>query len=152
MNQLISLTKNKNFTLKLILLFLLLVLPWTVNNSADDLKEITDDLSFYQINTCEFSLMEIIIENPKVAYQKHFKLRPNHYSSYQCFGTVTGIDRIGNTFFIAIGTNALIGIILKSLSLLLCFSLIKTHERHINFLSRKSVSYTHLTLPTSPHV
>ena len=139
MNQLISLTKNKNFTLKLILLFLLLVLPWTVNNSADDLKaqEITDDLSFYQINTCEFSLMEIIIENPKVAYQKHFKLRPNHYSSYQCFGTVTGIDRIGNTFFIAIGTNALIGIILKSLALLICFSLIKTHEGHINFLSRK---------------
>ena len=81
--------------------------------------------------------MDIIIENPKVAYQKHFKLRPNHYSSYQCFGTVTGIDRIGNTFFIAIGTNALIGIILKSLALLICISLIKTHEGHINFLSRK---------------
>ena len=139
MNQLISLTKNKNFTLKLILLLLLVVLPWTVNNSSDDLKaqEITDDLSFYQINTCEFSLMEIIIKNPKVAYQKHFKIRPNHYSSYQCFGTVTGIDRIGNIFFIAVGTNALIGIILKSLALLLCFSLIKTHEGHIKFLSKK---------------
>lgn len=139
MNQLISLTKNKNFTLKLILLLLLVVLPWAINNSSDDLKaqEITDDLSFYQINTCEFSLMEILIKNPKVAYQKHFKIRPNHYSSYQCFGTVTGIDRIGNTFFIAVGTNALIGIILKSLALLLCFSLIKTHESHINFLSRK---------------
>jgi len=69
MNQLISLTKNKNFALKLMLLLLLVVLPWTVNNSSDDLKaqEITDDLSFYQINTCEFSLMEIIIKNPKVA-------------------------------------------------------------------------------------
>ena len=139
MNQIISLTKNKNFSLKLILLLLLVVLPWTVNNSSEDLKaqEITDDLSFYQINTCEFSLMEILIKNPKVAYQKHFKIRPNHYSSYQCFGTVTGIDRIGNTFFIAVGTNALIGIILKSLTLLLCFSLIKTHESHIKFLSRK---------------
>ena len=78
MNQLISLTKNKSFTLKLILLLLLVVLPWTLNNSSDDLKaqEITDDLSFYQINTCEFSLMEILIKNPKVAYQKHFKIRP----------------------------------------------------------------------------
>ena len=76
MNQLFSLTKNKNFTPKLILILLLLILPWMVNNCSDELKaqEITDDLSFYQINTCEFSLMEILIKNPKVAYQKHFKL------------------------------------------------------------------------------
>ena len=45
------------------------------------------------------------------------------------------IDRIGNTF-IAIGTNTLVGLILKSLALLLCFSLIKTHESHIKFLSK----------------
>ena len=52
MNQLFSLTKNKNFTPKLILILLLLILPWMVNNSSDELKaqEITDDLSFYQIN------------------------------------------------------------------------------------------------------
>ena len=139
MNGLITLTKKKNFLLKLILLLLFLVLPWTINNSSDELnaQEITDDLSFYQINTCEFSLMEIIIENPKITYQKHFKLRPNNYSSYRCFGKITGIDRIGNTFFISIGTNTLIAMILKSLTLLLCFSLIKTNDAHIRFLSKK---------------
>ena len=139
MNDLIALTKNKHFLFKLILLLLFIVLPWSLNNSSDELnaQEITDDLSFYQINTCEFSLIEVLIENPKITYQKHFKLRPNNYSSYRCFGKITGIDRIGNTFFIAIGTNTLVGLILKSLALLLCFSLIKTHESHIKFLSKK---------------
>ena len=102
--------KNKNFSLKLILLLLLVVLPWTVNNSSEDLKaqEITDDLSFYQITLV--TTMEILIKNPKVGYQKHFKIRPNHYSSYQCFGTVTGIDRIGNTFFIAVAPMHLLAL------------------------------------------
>ena len=68
MNDLIALTKNKHFLFKLILLLLFIVLPWSLNNSSDELnaQEITDDLSFYQINTCEFSLIEVLIENLKL--------------------------------------------------------------------------------------
>ena len=75
---------------KVVAILLLGVLPWTMNNSSPDISpiELTDDLSFYEINTCEFSLAEILIKNPRIAYQKHFKINPNNYSSIQCFGKI----------------------------------------------------------------
>ena len=58
---------------KVVAILLLGLLPWVLNNSSSDISpiEVTDDLSFYEINSCEFSLAEVLIKNPKIAYLKH---------------------------------------------------------------------------------
>ncbi len=65
-----KLTKKNKIIYKLILVLLFTILPWSLNNSSNDIDaiEVTDDLSFYEINTCEFSLTEILIKNPKITY------------------------------------------------------------------------------------
>ena len=127
---------NYTTLFKVIAIFLLVLLPWFVNNSSSDIspREVTDDLSFYEINSCEFSLAEVLIKNPKIAYQKHFKINPNNYSSIQCFGKITGLDRIGNTFYLSVGTNSFLTLIIKSSALLLIISFITKHEPIYEFL------------------
>ena len=101
-------------------------MPWSIFGLNSDVQpeKITSDLSFYEINSCEFSLAEVLIKNPKIAYQKHFRISPNNYSTIQCFGKITGLDRIGNTFYISVGTNSLLSLIIKSLPLLIIISFI----------------------------
>ena len=134
-----KLIKKNKIIYKLILVLLFTILPWSLNNSSNDIDaiEVTDDLSFYEINTCEFSLTEILIKNPKITYQKHFKIRPNNYSSIRCFGKITGIDRIGNIFYLSVGTNSLLSLIIKLIPLTLTVSLIKKHEPLYKFLGTK---------------
>ena len=131
-----KLIKKNNLIYKIILVLFFTILPWSLNNSSNDITaiEVTDDLSFYQINTCEFSLTEILIKNPKITYQKHFKIRPNNYSSMSCFGKITGIDRVGNIFYLSVGTNSLLSLIFKLIPLGLAVSLIKKHEPLYEFL------------------
>ena len=121
---------------KVVAILLLGLLPWVLNNSSSDISpiEVTDDLSFYEINSCEFSLAEVLLKNPKIAYQKHFRISPNNYSTIQCFGKITGLDRIGNTFYISVGTNSLLSLIIKSLTLLIIISFIGKHEPVYKFL------------------
>ena len=142
MNNLFEIIKEKKVTLKIVLLLLVTIIPWSLNNSSNEIApmQVTDDLSFYEINTCEFSLAEILIKNPNISYQKHYKLRPNNYSSVRCFGKITGIDRIGNTFYLSVGTNSLVGLILKFIPLVLIISLIKKHEPIYKFLGRKYIN------------
>ena len=131
-----KLIKKNNLIYKIILVLFFTILPWSLNNSSNDINaiEVTDDLSFYEINTCEFSLTEILIKNPKITYQKHFKIRPNNYSSMSCFGKITGIDRVGNIFYLSVGTNSLLSLIFKLIPLGLAVSLIKKHEPLYEFL------------------
>ena len=142
MNNLFEITKEKKVALKIVLLLLVTIIPWSLNNSSNEIApmQVTDDLSFYEINTCEFSLAEILIKNPNISYQKHYKLRPNNYSSVRCFGKITGIDRIGNTFYLSVGTNSLVGLILKFIPLVLIISLIKKHKPIYKFLGREYIN------------
>ena len=60
-----KLIKKNNLIYKIILVLFFTILPWSLNNSSNDINaiEVTDDLSFYEINTCEFSLTEILIKS-----------------------------------------------------------------------------------------
>ena len=142
MNNLFEIIKEKKLVLKIVLLLLVTIIPWSLNNSSNEISpmQVIDDLSFYEINTCEFSLAEILIKNPNISYQKHYKLRPNNYSSVRCFGKITGIDRIGNTFYLSVGTNSLVGLILKFIPLVLIISLIKKHKPIYKFLGREYIN------------
>ncbi len=123
--------ENKNI-LKIIFIFIILIVPWSLADYTDDItpEKITSDLRFYQINTCEISFFEFLLNNFNVVYQDHYKIRFNDYSSIKCFGQITGIDQIGYVFYISIGTNTLVNLILQSSFWLLIFSFIKREKNY----------------------
>ena len=67
---------------------------------------------------------------PNVAYQDHYKIRFNDYSSIRCFGTITGIDQIGHVFYISIGTNVFINLFLQTFFWLLLISFVKRKKHY----------------------
>ena len=112
--------------IKIIFLLFIIIVPFSISDFSDQIRpeKITSDLRFYEINTCSISLNEFLIENPNVIYQDHYKIRFNNYSSISCFGQITGIDQIGYTFYISIGTNTILNLFLQSIFWLLLISLI----------------------------
>ncbi|MDC3103228.1 hypothetical protein OA408_00495 [Acidimicrobiaceae bacterium] len=107
-------------------------------------EKITSDLRFYEINTCEISLIDFLIKNPNVVYQDHYKIRFNNYSSMKCFGTITGIDQINHVFFISIGTSSNINLVLQSIIWFTIISFIRK-KRDIKFSTKLLLSM--LTVP-----
>ena len=103
--------------MKAIVLLVIIIVPFSLSDYTDQIKpeKITSDLRFYEINTCSISLNEFLLENPNVIYQDHYKIRFNNYSSISCFGQITGIDQIGYTFYISIGTNTILNLFLQSI-------------------------------------
>jgi hypothetical protein len=112
--------------IKIIFLLVVILVPFSISDFSDEIRpeKITSDLRFYEINTCSISLNEFLIKNPNVIYQDHYKIRFNNYSSISCFGQITGIDQIGYTFYISIGTNTILNLFLQSTFWLVLISLI----------------------------
>ena len=125
-----NITGKKSIYLKILFIFILLVLPFSVSNFSDDVtaQKITSDLAFYEINTCSISLFEFLVENPNVIYQDHYKIKFNDYSSARCFGQITGIDQIGYVFYISIGTNIFFNLAIQSSVWLLIISMIPKNK------------------------
>jgi len=123
---------NKVNVLKISILIFLVFFPFLNSDYGDNVipEKITSDLAFYEINTCRISLLEFMAYNPNVAYQDHYKIRFNDYSSIRCFGTITGIDQIGHVFYISIGTNVFINLFLQTFFWLLVISLIKRKKEY----------------------
>ena len=118
---------------KIIFLLFLILFPFSISDYGDNIipEKITSDLAFYEINTCSISLSEFLFHNTNVAYQDHYKIRFNDYSSIRCFGTITGIDQIDNVFYISIGTNTMINLFLQTF---FCLTLISFISRSKKFL------------------
>ena len=130
-----SLLRNKNDQLKILLLVVLILSPWFVFGINSDVspEKITSDLRFYEINTCEISIISFLIENPNVIYQDHYKIRFNNYSSMKCFGLLTGVDQINHEFYISVGTNSFLNLIYQTLIWSLAISFIKKKQGLLNF-------------------
>lgn len=120
----------KKDLIKLFALMMLLILPWYVMGLSSEVvpEKITSDLRFYEINTCEISLIDFLIQNPNVVYQDHYKIRYNNYSSMKCFGTITGIDQINHVFYISIGTSSNLNLVIQTLVWFLIISFIKKNS------------------------
>ena len=130
-----SLLSNKNDQVKLLLLVVLILSPWFVFGINSDVgpEKITSDLRFYEINTCEISIISFLIENPNVIYQDHYKIRFNNYSSMKCFGLLTGVDQINHEFYISVGTNSFLNLIYQTLIWSLVLSFIKKKQELLKF-------------------
>ena len=133
--------KQKKYLL--VFLFLLSILPWIVSDYTDQIspEKITSDLRFYEINTCKISIGEFLVSNSNVLYQDHYKLRFNNYSSIRCFGKITGIDQINHVFYISVGSNIILNLLLQTTFWLILISLIKkdTAEVKLSFKALFSI-------------
>ena len=124
---------KQNLIIIIFVIFLLVIFSYTF---FDDLKpiQLSDELGFYQINTCSFSIMEFQLNNTHTLYQDHYNVRPYNYSSIECFGKITGIDRVKNDFFIAVGFNPLINLVLMTLLLSLLINTKKSRNNKFEIL------------------
>lgn len=139
----------KSVNKKYIIILFLIIIPWTNSLANNNLKAAIpsqEDLSFYEINPCEVSLLNFLINNPNSIYQDHYSFVFNNYSSIKCFGKVTGLSLIDNGFVISIGTNTLIGFLIQSLFWISLISLIRVDKK---FYIKKNLNYFFLHLLTS---
>ena len=110
--------------IKILLLFLLIIGPWTFPRNSDEieLKKIDDsNIGYYQVNTCAITLQEILLEN---FGSENIVYKFDNYSSIRCFGKVNGLDKVDGQYHVGIGTNLLINLITQSIFWLLLFSLV----------------------------
>ena len=110
-----------------IAIFLIIFLPFVVSDNNDDIEAKSLDSStigYYQSTTCNISLFEFINEN-KI---KEFYFNNNNYADINCFGKITGVDLVENKYFVSIGTNTSINLIIQSGIWFLLFFFIPKHK------------------------
>ena len=115
--------KQKLFTSVLILL--ILIIPFLVNNRSDDIEAIqieNSTVGYYQSTTCKISLIEFYLENRGSEQKIYFN--NNDYADINCFGKITGVDKVNNTFYVSIGTNTSFSALIQSLIWILLLTLI----------------------------
>ena len=107
------------------------LIPW-FNNDAQATYSIPkvsqEDVSFYEINPCKVSLFQFITANTESVYQNHFYFRPDNKSSIQCFGRISGVTvlqkGLETQFFISVGTNSFMNLLLQGFFWIFIFNLI----------------------------
>ena len=130
---------SKNYLIYLVI-FILLVAPWFHSSSSqiDYIPELSQEANpFYEINPCKISLIEFFNANRKSLYQDHYFFRANNDSAISCFGKITGIavqqKNLQTQFFISVGTNSLINLLLQSSIWLLLISFVKKSIKNLKF-------------------
>ena len=120
----------KNSFLTSIVLILLILLPFSFSDNGDDISpEILSEatVGFYQSSTCEISLIEFYLRNIDTSLDIYYN--NNDYADVRCFGKITGVDKVGNSFMVSIGTNTSLSFIIQTFIWFLLFLLIpKNHE------------------------
>ncbi len=86
--------------------------------------EVNDSsIGYYQSTTCNISLIEVYLEN--IGNQKNIKYSNNNYAGIECFGKVTGLDKVNNIYIVSIGTNSNLTLVYQSIIWCLVLLLIK---------------------------
>ena len=105
----------KTKVLIIFLLLLIVILPFSINERNDDVEAQVlnkTTVGYYQSTTCEISLFEYLIKNRENDLNVYFN--NNNYADINCFGKITGLDVVNETFIVSIGTNASINLLLQS--------------------------------------
>ena len=128
------------------ILFILIIFPFSFFDSSDDIKPpiLSDStIGYYQSTTCEISLAEFYIKNFDQDLNIYFN--NNNYADLKCFGKITGLDKLNNSYMVSIGTNTSINLILQS-TVWLIFLLFVPKINSNNKLSLKAISIIPLLL------
>ena len=87
-------------------ILLLIILPFGLFDNRDEINavELSDStIGYYQSTTCKISLLEFYLEN--LNSDKNFYINENNYADLNCFGKITGVDKVNDSFMVSIGTN-----------------------------------------------
>ena len=117
------------YPIKIFLLILIILLPWGISNLQDDVEAKYIDSStvgYYQINTCDISFIETLLKNQ---FNQNVTYAFDNYSSIKCFGKINGVDQVGNSFKVGIGTNILLNFLIQSFFWILLISFISKGEK-----------------------
>ena len=132
----------KNNLITSLALVLIILLPFTFSDRGDEINpEILSDstVGFYQSTTCEISLIEFYLKNVNTSLDIYYN--NNDYSDVRCFGKITGVDKIGTSFMVSIGTNTSLNFIIQTFIWLLLFLFIPKKGEKIR-ISLKYLSVT----------
>lgn len=128
---------KKNFVIIFLISFLIVFPFW--RESSENIYpaiEVNDtSIGYYQSTTCNISLLSVVKAN--VNNDLKIKYNNNNYAGIECFGKVTGLDKVNDLYIVSIGTNSNITILLQaSIWVLLLFSISKKRIElnKINFL------------------
>jgi len=120
----------------------LLLFPWSIRNKDSIIPAIfieESSIGYYQTNTCDFSLQEILSDN---FFNNKIEIIPDKNSSVKCFGKINGVDYISDSIKVYVGTNINVDFLLQSLFLLLLIATIpKTENSKKNNLSLISILF-----------
>lgn len=126
------------YLLTLLLLIFIIVFPFW-NESSKNIYpaiEVNDtSIGYYQSNTCNISLLNLARNN--YGNKLNLKFNSNNYAGIECYGKVTGLDKVNDLYIISIGTNSNLSFLLQSsfwILFLLLISKFKFQIKNINFL------------------
>ena len=122
---------NKQNTLKILFLLIVLFSPFLVSSSEIDNAPFLDmgNVGVYQTNTCEFSLYDFAKSN---YLNKEIVLKIDKFSTIDCFGKINGADVVGNRINVYVGTNLTINLFLQSIIWITLISMLKSNKTKPN--------------------
>lgn len=114
------------------LIILILIVPFFSSDKKDSVepKIINDQtIGYYQSTTCNISFWEVVLKNTDNQDNLYFNSNP--YPGTECYGKVTGLDKVGNKYIVSIGMNPSANFLLQSIIWLLLIVLITPGERSV---------------------
>jgi hypothetical protein len=130
--------KNKNLSLALLVIFFIILFPFSRHDSQDIYNPlVVDDISigYYQSTTCNISLFEVYFENLS---NKNIRYNSHNYAGLECYGKVTGVDKAGDSYIVSIGTNPSLSFVIQIL--LWSFMLFFVRKRDNNLFKPTNLS------------
>ncbi len=106
-------------------MILIIFIPFSLYDSNDDIKAKTLDdstVGYYQSTTCKISLLEFLIKNNNNSLELYYN--NNDYADINCFGKITGLDKVNDRYLVSIGTNTSINLLMQSSIWLILFMFI----------------------------
>ena len=107
--------KDKKTTFLLSIIFFILLFPFVRHDSQDiyNAMPVNDtSIGYYQSTTCNISLFEVYFENFNT---ENIRYNAHTYAGLECYGKVTGLDKVGDSFIVSIGVNPSISFIIQGL-------------------------------------
>ena len=124
------------------ILLVILLLPFHISDKQDNIgPELLSDSSvgYYQSTTCKISLVEFYSKNFGNSIDIYFN--NNNYADVKCFGKITGVDKLENSYMVSIGTNTSINFIIQTSIWFLFFLLIPRSNIKTNFLNLQFIKF-----------
>ena len=131
-----SIKYSKSLKSLVLLTLFVLIFSYTFFDNQK-VVELTDELGYYQINTCKHSLFEFQSNNLKTTFQDHYIINVYNYSDISCYGKISAIDRVKDTFYISVGFNPFVNLVLTSLLLSFIFYISNKENKEKSVLNSK---------------